>query len=126
MTTAREAQQELIAQGRRLREAIPGVYSGYVRMASAAMGDGGVLPPRMRELIALAIAVTRECDGCIYAHAHSLARQGASGQEVAEALGVAIAMNGGPGTVWAPRAYAAFEEFAAGTAAADSPGTQGG
>jgi hypothetical protein len=32
--------------------------------------------------------------------------------EVAEALGVAIAMNGGPGVVWAPRAYAAFREFA--------------
>ena len=31
---------------------------------------------------------------------------------VAEALGVAIMMNGGPGTVHAPRAFAAFEEFA--------------
>jgi len=28
-------------------------------------------------------------------------------------MGVAIVMNGGPGTVWGPRAYAAFEEFAA-------------
>jgi hypothetical protein len=32
---------------------------------------------------------------------------------VAEALGVAIMMNGGPGTVWGPRAYAAFQEYAA-------------
>lgn len=40
--------------------------------------------------------------------------RGASEQEVAEALGIAILMNGGPGTVWAPRAYAAFLEFAAG------------
>ena len=30
----------------------------------------------------------------------------------AAAMGVVILMNGGPGTVWAPRAYAAFEEFA--------------
>ena len=28
------------------------------------------------------------------------------------ALGMAILMNGGPGTVWGPRAYAAFREFA--------------
>ena len=28
------------------------------------------------------------------------------------ALGVAIVMNGGPGTVHAPRAFAAFQEFA--------------
>jgi hypothetical protein len=28
-------------------------------------------------------------------------------------LGVAITMNGGPGTVWGPRALQAFQEFAA-------------
>jgi AhpD family alkylhydroperoxidase len=83
-------------------------------MAAAAMGEHGELPARMKELIALAIAVTRECDGCTAAHARGAARQGASEQEVAEALGVAILMNGGPGTVWAPRAFAAFREFAAG------------
>jgi AhpD family alkylhydroperoxidase len=110
--TAREIQDELKASGRRLRAAIPEVYAGYAALHGAAMGDGA-LPARMKELIALAIGVTRECDGCIAAHARGAARQGASEQEVAEALGVAILMNGGPGTVWAPRAYAAFQEFAA-------------
>ena len=28
------------------------------------------------------------------------------------AMGVVILMNGGPGTVWGPRALAAFEDFA--------------
>lgn len=45
-------------------------------------------------------------------HARGPARRGATSEEVAEALGVAISMNGGPGTVHAPRAFAAFEEFA--------------
>ena len=27
-------------------------------------------------------------------------------------IGVAIAMNGGPGTVWGPRALAAYQEWA--------------
>ena len=67
----------------------------------------------MKELIALAIAVTQECDGCVAAHARSAVRQGVTAAEVAEAMGVAILMNGGPGTVWGPRAYAAFAEFAA-------------
>ena len=49
----------------------------------------------------------------IAAHARGLAGRGTTDQEVAEALGVTIAMNGGPGTVWAPRARAAFQEFAA-------------
>ncbi len=119
MITAHEHQHELIAAGRRLREAIPDVYAGYAGLQRAAMADG-VLPARVKELIALAIAVTRECDGCITAHARSATRRGATGQEVAEAMGVAILMNGGPGTVWGPRALTAFEEFAAEAAAPEA------
>jgi AhpD family alkylhydroperoxidase len=128
MSTARQAQEELAALGRGLREAIPEVYSGYGALHRAAMADGA-LPARFKELVALAIAVTRECDGCIYAHARAAARRGATAQEVAEVLGVAILMNGGPGTVWGPRAYAAFGEFARagdpdGAAGAGRPGGQ--
>jgi AhpD family alkylhydroperoxidase len=74
----------------------------------------GELPAKVKELIALAIAVTRECDGCVATHAGNAARSGATAQEVAEALGVTILMNGGPATVWGARAYAAFHEYAAG------------
>ncbi|MGH9057245.1 MAG: carboxymuconolactone decarboxylase family protein [Acidimicrobiales bacterium] len=94
-----------------LREQIPDVIAGYASMARAAMGDGA-LTARVKELIALAIAVTRECDGCIASHARSAAKRGVTEAEVAEAMGVAIMMNGGPGTVWGPRALAAFKEVA--------------
>ena len=66
-------------------------------MSAAALGDGGAVPAKMRELIALAIAVTRECDGCVAAHARGAARRGATAQEVAETLGVAISMKRRPG-----------------------------
>ena len=112
MTSARETRNELVGLGRRLREAIPGVYAGYAQLHDAAMGDGGALPAPVKELIALAIAVTKECDGCVVAHARGAARRGATAEEVAEAMGVTILMNGGPGTVWGPRAYGVFEEFA--------------
>jgi AhpD family alkylhydroperoxidase len=96
---------------RELTEAIPDVMSGYRALSTAAMADG-VLSSRMKELIALAISITRECDGCISAHARGAARRGASLAEVTEMIGVAISMNGGPGTVWGPRALAAFKEYA--------------
>jgi AhpD family alkylhydroperoxidase len=66
-------------------------------MQRAVMVDGA-LPAKFKELIALAIAATRECDGCIAAHARGAARQEASEAEVAEAMGVVVLMNGGPGT----------------------------
>ena len=103
---------ELRQPARDLREHIPDVVAGYAAMQRAAMADGA-LPRRVKELIALAIAVTRECDGCIGAHARGAAHQNATEAEVAEAMGVAIMMNGGPGTVWGPRALAAFQEIAA-------------
>jgi len=56
--------------------------------------------------------VTRECDGCVAAHARGAAARGVTEAEVAEAMGVAIMMNGGPGTVWGPRALEAFGEYA--------------
>jgi AhpD family alkylhydroperoxidase len=118
MSYGQAVQDELRGPAQALRRAIPEVYDGYRRMHTAAYADGA-LARKTKELIALAIAVSKQCDGCIAAHARSAARAGATESEVAEALGVAIAMNGGPGTVYGPRAFAAFQEFAA--AAGKSP-----
>ncbi len=102
---------ELRQPARDLREHIPDVIGAYADMQRAAMAEGA-LPAKTKELIALALAVTRECDGCIAAHARGAAKQNATEEEVAEAIGVAVMMNGGPGTVWGPRALAAFKEMA--------------
>lgn len=102
---------DLRTPSRDLRRLIPDVYAGFVQTSRAAMAPGTV-DVKTKELIALAIAVTKQCDGCIASHARGAARAGATEQEVAEALGVALFMNGGPGTVYGPRALAAFQEFA--------------
>lgn len=113
MQRAHEISKELAAPARQLREAVPDVISAYATMQQAVIVDGA-LPAKVKELIALAIAATRQCDGCIAAHARGTARAGASEAEVAEAMGVVVLMNGGPGTVWGPRALAAHREFADG------------
>ncbi|MDA8071294.1 MAG: carboxymuconolactone decarboxylase family protein [Actinomycetota bacterium] len=94
-----------------LRATIPDVMAGYSAIHRAALADGE-LSAKVKELIALAVAITRECDGCIAAHARGAARRRATAQEVAEMIGVTIMMNGGPATVWGPRAIEAFHEFA--------------
>jgi AhpD family alkylhydroperoxidase len=114
MGDAAALQREARTLGRELRRAIPDAYKAYAQLHGAVLGPGA-LSTSTKELIALAIAVTRECDGCIAAHADGAARSGATADEVAEAIGVAILMNGGPATVYGPRAFAAFREFAEAT-----------
>ena len=94
-----------------LRSATPDVWAGFGQLHQAAVADGA-LPARTKELIALAIAVVKQCDGCIAYHATAAARRGASPEEVAEALGVALLMDGGTASVYGPRAWDAYLEFA--------------
>jgi AhpD family alkylhydroperoxidase len=102
---------ELRPQGRALRQAIPEVYAAFGEVHAAVLTDGA-LDARTKELMALAIAVTERCDGCIASHARGAAKAGATRQQAAEAIGVALLMTGGPATVYGPRAFAAFCEFA--------------
>lgn len=95
---------------RALRAAIPDVYAGFSAMSAAAFTDDA-LDARTKELIAIGIAVGQQCDGCIASHARGAAKRGATPEQVAEAIGVAIVIAGGPATVYGPRAYAAFLEF---------------
>lgn len=93
-----------------LRHAIPEVWAGFLSLHGAAMADGEV-PGRVKEAAALAISVAKRCDGCIAFHAKSAARAGATPGEVAELLGVALLLDGGTASVYAPRAWEAFLEF---------------
>jgi len=80
----------------------PGTVRGY-----RELGDAGTktahLDAKTRELIAVAVGVTRQCDGCITTHVHAARKQGATAEEIAEALGVAIAVNAGAALVYSAR-----------------------
>lgn len=106
---------DLAPIGRELKALIPGVYDGFGALHAAAFADGAV-DNKTKELIALAISIAVRCDVCIASHARGAAKHGATEAEVAETIGVAISMSGGPGTVYGPRALAAFRDFAPKTA----------
>lgn len=107
---------------RELRHAIPDVYKGFSEFHKASFEDGA-LPRVTKELIAFAIAVAERCDGCIASHAQAAAQAGATSQQAAEAIGVAMLMTGGPGTIYGPRAFAAFNEFVPTPPAPEAPAT---
>lgn len=109
--TFQEIIDDLREPTRELRRAAPDTWGGFSDLHRHAVAEG-VVPARLKELVALAIAVVQHCDGCVGYHAKAAVRRGATREEAAEVLGVALLMAGGPASVWAPRALAAFDEFA--------------
>jgi AhpD family alkylhydroperoxidase len=96
----------------------PDVWAGFGQLHEAAVADGA-LPAKVKELVALSIAVVKHCDGCIAYHAKAASRRGATPEEVAEVLDVALLMDGGTASVYGPRAWDAYREFARPTRAVD-------
>ena len=66
------------------------------------------LDAKTRELIAVAVAITLRCDGCITVHTDAARKLGATEAEIAEALGVATSVNAGAAVVYATRALDAY------------------
>jgi len=101
---------ELLAPLRRLREDAPQVMKTFSLMSQAALAPKA-LDGKTKELIALAVAVAVRCDDCIGFHVKTAVEQGASREEVAEALGMAIYMGAGPSVMYASHALEAFTQF---------------
>lgn len=101
--------QKLMGQ---LQRESPSVMEGFGKLHHAAVADG-VLDPKTKELIALGIAISVRCEGCISFHVHDALKAGASRPEIVEAIGVAILMGGGPSLMYGLEAYEALGQFEA-------------
>jgi AhpD family alkylhydroperoxidase len=99
----KQIQQQIAEIGRSNRD----VLKGY-RVLSNAGDTTNLLGGKTRELIAIAVAVTRQCDGCIVTHVDAAIKQGASKEEIIEALSVAIAVNTGATLIFSSRVMDAF------------------
>src|SRR5258708_2986942 len=114
-----EYRGQLAAGVKQVGQLSPDTVRGYVELSSAGQKKD-LLGAKMRELIALAVAVTARCDGCITVHSEAAIRRGASREEIAEALGVAVAVNAGAALVYATRVMDAVKEVPRQATAADS------
>jgi AhpD family alkylhydroperoxidase len=99
---------ELMSRIGDLAKLTPDTVNGYL-VASGAGSKTNNLDAKTRQLISLAVAVTTRCDGCITVHAKEAIKEGASEAEIAEALGVAVAMNAGAALVYSARALDAVK-----------------
>jgi len=99
--------QQLVAGVGGIAKLAPDTVKGYAQLGQAG-AKSGHLDAKTRELIALAVAVSLRCDGCIAVHTAEASKHGASREELAEALGVAISVNAGAALVYSVRTMDAF------------------
>uniref|UniRef100_UPI001330AE4B carboxymuconolactone decarboxylase family protein n=1 Tax=Klebsiella pneumoniae TaxID=573 RepID=UPI001330AE4B len=69
-----------------------------------------VLDQKTQELISLAVAVTTRCDGCISIHSQAALKAGASREEIAAALAVAVSLNAGAAEVYSSHVMEAINQ----------------
>ena len=96
-----EYRKEILGRIGELGRINPPTVRGYRQLSEARAGAR--LDAKTRELIALAVAVTRQCDGCITTHVDAALKHGADREEIAEALGVAAAVNAGAALIYSAR-----------------------
>ena len=87
-------------RGRELTALHPELMKGFGALSRGAASTRH-LDAKTREMIALAVSVTTRCGGCINDHARRAKAAGATKEEIAEALGVAIALNAGAAFTYA-------------------------
>ena len=86
----------------------PDAAKGFGTLYQTVMKDGS-MSVREKELVALGIGLAVRCDGCIYVHAEKALKAGATRQQIMEAAGVAVMMQGGPTYTYLPKLVEALD-----------------
>jgi len=93
-----------------LKKDAPNVARGFGGMFQAVMKEGA-LPVREKELIALAIGLAVRCVPCINLHVKKCLSAGATREQILEAAGVAVMMQGGPSFTHVPEVIHALDHL---------------
>src|SRR5438067_65042 len=80
---------------RELKALAPEEFKGFVALDSMVGREGGAIPRKYRELMAIAIACTTQCAYCLDVHTRNAKKAGATREEVAEAVFIAAALRAG-------------------------------
>lgn len=107
-TNAKQYYQTVASAMKPVRTEMPEIVKGFRELHQAAFKPG-VLSSREKELIALSIGLSVRCESCIYSHVKACLAAGATREEILEAAGVAVLMQGGPTYTYLPRVIEALD-----------------
>jgi AhpD family alkylhydroperoxidase len=96
-----------------LKKLAPEEFKGFVALDSIVGKDGGAIPRKYRELIALGVALTTQCPYCLDVHTRNAKRAGATREEIAEVVFVAAALRAGAAATHGTLALKLFDAASA-------------
>jgi AhpD family alkylhydroperoxidase len=85
---------EQLKKLRKFGELTPKAWEGFLAFDKAVMADGAI-SAKVKELIAVAVAMTTQCPYCIDIHTKKAKSAGCTEAEIAEAVMVAAALRAG-------------------------------
>ncbi len=94
---------------RKRRELAPGIQAAFDAFSQKVFADGA-LPAKTKQLIAVAVAHVTQCPYCIRGHTKAALRDGATPQELMEAIWVAAEMRAGGAYAHTAVSLTAMEE----------------
>jgi AhpD family alkylhydroperoxidase len=93
-----------------LKKLAPDEFAGFVALDSIVGKEGGAIPRKYRELMAIAIACTTQCPYCLDVHTRKAKRAGATREEVAEAVFISAALRAGASATHGTLALKLFDQ----------------
>ncbi len=78
-----------------MEEKQPKVVEAFRRLMDTSLAEG-VLPVKVKELIAMSVGLAINCPDCVQGHTERAIKAGATREEIAEALSVTLSCLGCP------------------------------
>ena len=94
-----------------LQQGSPSPMKAFGALSVAATASKAI-DTKTKELMALAIGIAVHCDGCVAYHTKMAYQHGATREEIAETVVLAVYMGGGPAAVYGADALRAYDQFA--------------
>ncbi|MEF9601765.1 carboxymuconolactone decarboxylase family protein [Paracoccus sp. PXZ] len=98
------------ALGAKRHALAPGADDAFLALSKAVFADGA-LDKRTKQLIAVAVAHVTQCPWCIEGHVKGARREGASPEQIMEAIWVAAEMRAGAAYAHANKALAVLDQI---------------
>jgi len=97
---------------KRIAEILPETMSNFEAVHNSVMKEGN-LTTREKILIGLGIVVSKQCNVCITKFLRAAIEKGISLEEIIEACGMSILLNGGPGVAYTTFVVETYQELKA-------------